>query len=369
MRALSLLIKPASGGCNMRCRYCFYADVAASREVKNYGVMSTDTLEVIVRRALSEADGRCFFGFQGGEPTLAGLNFFRAFIELEKKYNTRNLRVGHSLQTNGLLIDGEWAAFLAENRFLVGLSVDGGKQVHDGLRPDAAGKGTHNRCLAAARRMSKAGVEFNILTVVTRQLAAHPDKAYRFYRQQGFRYLQFIPCLDGLDGGPGSHSLTAEQYGKFLCRVFDLWYADLEKGEYLSIRAFDNYIRMLAGQPPENCAMLGVCNAYPVVEADGSVYPCDFYCTDPYYLGNIADHSFEELLTGEAAQRFMAPSRETDGECRACEYCHICRGGCRRDREPLIGGMPSSNRFCESFRAFFGHCLPRMELVARRFAP
>jgi len=368
MQALTLLIKPVSGSCNMRCRYCFYADVTDIRTVKNYGMMSHNTLERIVERALSEATGSCSFGFQGGEPTLAGLDFYRTLMVLEKRYNRNNVKITHSLQTNGLLINEEWAEFLAANHFLTGLSIDGTKAIHDGLRFDAQGKGTHNRCLQTARLLRKAGAQYNILTVVTRQLAAHPDRLYSFYNQQGFEYIQLIPCLDGLEEAHGSHpySLDTKTYGKFLCRIFDLWYDDFVKGRYRSIRAFDNYIHILAGHPPENCAMGGICSAYALVEADGSVYPCDFYAVDKYRLGNVAADSFEEVLTGDVARGFVQPSRQVHPECGGCMYFSICRGGCRRDREPLTDGVPALNHYCGTYKIFFPHALPRMREIALR---
>ncbi|MFV0399273.1 MAG: anaerobic sulfatase maturase [Oscillospiraceae bacterium] len=368
MRALSMLIKPASANCNMRCRYCFYTDISDVREVKTHGIMKPETLEIIVRKALEEATEFCSFAFQGGEPTLAGLDFFRELLQLEKKYNKKNVKIAHALQTNGMLIDEEWAAFLAENGFLTGLSIDGGRETHDLLRPDPAGDGTWSRCIKAAKTLTAAGAEFNILTVVTKQLAAHPDKTYRFYKQHGFRFIQLIPCLDGLEEERGAHrhSLDPETYGSFLCRFFDLWYADFIKGDYYSVRSFDNYIRMLMGQPPENCAMAGSCNAYALIEADGSVYPCDFYATDDCLLGSIADHSFGELLGGEQASAFVAPSKIVDDACKSCRYYAICRGGCRRDREPLIDGVPSLNYFCGTYKRFFDHALPRMAEIARK---
>ena len=367
MRNLSLLIKPASSNCNMRCQYCFYADIVGMRTVKNHGVMSLDTLEIIVRKALSVDTKYCLFGFQGGEPALAGLDFYKKLIELVKKYNHNKVQVKYTLQTNGLLIDSEWSKFFQENKFLVGLSIDAEKQFHDGLRSDSTGKGTHNRGMNAARLLVKHQVDFNILSVVTRQLASHPDKAYRFYKQNGFRYIQFIPCLNGLQDKPGEniYSLDAKIYGAFLCRIFDLWYADFIKGEYISIRSFDNYIRMLKGQAPENCAMNGFCTAYALIEADGGVYPCDFYAIDEYFLGNIKTHGFDEMLGGERAKIFISPSLYQDPVCGECAYYPICRGGCRREREPAVNGRLLLNCYCEAYKQFFKHALFRMKVIAQ----
>ena len=201
MKTLSLLIKPASSLCNMHCRYCFYADVAESRSVGNHGLMALDILETVTRKALAEAEDICVFGFQGGEPTLAGLEFYQALIDFEKKYNAKGIRIGHALQTNGLLLDAAWAEFLREHRFLVGLSLDPDRRIHDELRRDRRGRGTFNRTIDAARLLERHGVEYNILSVLTRFVAAHPDRTYRFYRQRKFGYIQLIPFLDGLGDG------------------------------------------------------------------------------------------------------------------------------------------------------------------------
>jgi uncharacterized protein len=354
----------------MRCLYCFYADVAETRETKSYGVMSLETLEQVVKQALSEATESCAFGFQGGEPTLAGLDFFRAFTTFEKKHNTRKIKTSRAIQTNGLLVDDEWAEFLVSNRFLVGLSIDADKPVHDALRLDTSHKGTHGRCLVAARILDKYRTEWNVLSVVTKELAAHPDKAYQFYAKHGMKYLQFIPCLEPLEkkDAPEKYAPSVKAYGKFICRLFDLWYNDFIAGHIVSIRAFDNYIQMLCGKPPENCAMSGHCTAYALVEADGSVYPCDFYALDEYRLGNIHTHSFEEMFISETLQNFISPSLIKHELCGGCEYFFICRGGCRREREPVTGGAPSINRYCGAYKIFFAHALPRMYKIAEVLA-
>lgn len=366
MNSLFALVKAASGACNMRCRYCFYADVADSRAVRDYGMMSLDTLEILVEKVLAETTVACTFGFQGGEPTLAGLDFYRRLLEFEKKHNRNNVAVSHSIQTNGLAVTPEWAEFWAANNFLVGVSVDADKRRHDDMRIDAAGKGTHNRCLAACRILDRYAVRYNILAVVTKGMAAHPDRTYRHYRERGFQYLQFIPCLDDLEGNASSHSLDAETYGKFLCRLFDLWLRDFMNGEYCSIRMFDNWIGILLGEPPESCDMVGRCRPYLLVEGDGTVFPCDFYAVDAYRMGNIVTDSIADLLEGEAARRFAAESYASDPRCGECEFYALCRGGCRRHREPLAESP--ANMYCESYRKFFAHALPGMRAAAERVA-
>jgi len=333
-------------------------------------MMSLATMETIVRKALEEAEQFCCFGFQGGEPTLVGLEFYEKVIEFQEKYNHKQIKIVNTIQTNGLLIDDVWARFFAENHFLVGLSIDGAKDTHDSLRFDASGKGTFNACLKAAKTLTANKAEFNILSVVTRQLAAHPDNLWNFYKKNGFRHIQFIPCLDRLHEPPGNnhYSLNEKTFGKFLIRFFDLWYRDFTQGDYYSVRVFDNYVRMLMGGPPETCGMAGQCQAYSLIEADGSVYPCDFYALDEYKLGDIHSSSFSELLNGAVAWDFVEASKIRSEECRSCLYYFICRAGCRRDREPFHEGVPVLNRHCGAYQAFFAHALAPMREIAQHLS-
>ncbi len=367
MDALSILIKPASGSCNMHCTYCFYVDVASARVLPNRGIMEVDTLDAIVRKAFEEAEHFVSFGFQGGEPLLAGLDFYQAFIDLQKRYNTQHIETAFSIQTNGSLINEAWAQFFAEFGFLVGLSIDGKKEMHDSLRPSASGEGSFDQCMKAAELLNNAGADFNVLTVLTRQVAEAPDELWQFYHENDFRFVQLIACLDGLEEEHGSNpfSLDDKLYGQFLCRFFDLWYEAFIKDDYISVRAFDNWIQMLMGRPPENCGMAGRCAAYPVIEADGLVYPCDFYVLDHYKIGDVCTDSFETMLSSPSTQEFIEVSVELQDACQECEYHFICRSGCRRDREPIKEGVASLNYYCEGYKMFFAHALPRMQGIAQ----
>ncbi|OQB12405.1 MAG: Anaerobic sulfatase-maturating enzyme [Firmicutes bacterium ADurb.Bin193] len=351
---INLLIKPASGACNLKCKYCFYNDVASKREHRSMGMMSLDTLERLARNALFEAKYQVTFAFQGGEPTLAGLDFFKALIEFEKKYNVNNVIINNSIQTNGMIIDDEWAEFFTKNNFLVGLSLDGDKDSHELHRGES-----FNRVMKTAKIFDKHNTQYNILCVVTANTARKVDKIYNFYKRSGFKYLQFIPCLDELftERGAHNHSLTPKLYTRFLINLFDVWYDDFMKGEYTSIRHFDNYIHMLMGKPPESCGMSGICTCYFVVEADGSVYPCDFYVLDQYKIGTI-DDGFQNMRNTEVAKKFVAESVPVPEVCKTCRVSFICRNGCKRDRLP--NGL---NYFCESYKEFFTHALPKMQRV------
>lgn len=367
MPPINFLIKPASSNCNLRCRYCFYTSIAENREIPSYGIMKEDTLEILVKKGLEYADHYCGFAFQGGEPTLAGLEFFQKFVALQKKYNTKKLKVQNSIQTNGMLIDEEWAKFLHDNNFLVGLSLDGTKEVHNLNRVGLNKDGTFNRVMRTVELFDKFKVEYNILYVVTSQSARYANKIYNFFKKKGFKYLQFINCLDPLNVEPGKepYSLRPDDLERFLKITFDRWYEDFIKGDYVSIRYFDNLVFMLLGNRPEACSMTGVCSANCVVESDGGVYPCDFYVLDKWKLGNIKDGEIAEMISSETAKRFIKPSLYMPEECQKCEWVSLCRGGCRRERENFKEGNLEKNYYCSAYKGFFSYAYDRLVKVAR----
>ena len=365
MQSVNVLIKPASGACNLRCKYCFYADEAMNRSVANYGMMSMETIEAVVARAMESAERAVTFGFQGGEPTLCGLDFYKNVVRLQKKYAKKGVSVSNAIQTNGLLIDDEWAAFLAENHFLTGLSVDGYADLHDLHRLDAQGKGSFARVMKAAQTLEKHKADFNVLTVVTAAAARKIQRIYAFYRKNNLLWQQYIPCLDPLGEARGHtpYALTPELYASFLKTLFDLWYEDVRAGRFIYIRYFENLLGMMIGRPPESCGLSGRCALQFVVEADGGVYPCDFYVLDQHRMGNVHDGSFEEMALSKPAQDFLA-APVVHEQCAACRYFPICRGGCRRDRD--MGGGIGLNYFCPAYREFFGYALPRLTQLARQ---
>lgn len=363
MPPLSVLLKPASSLCNMRCGYCFYADVADHRTDFSHGMMSEDTLEVLTEKALAYADGQCAFLFQGGEPTLAGLSFYEKAIAFQQKYNRKRVAIRNAIQTNGLNLSREWAEFFAKHDFLAGVSVDGDSAIHNTLRLDGAGEGTYARVMDGIQRLKNAGCQYNILCVVTREVARHGARVYKALKKHG--YLQFIPCVDGFDGEKSPYALAASEYGRFLDTIFDLYRRDYQSGAYVSERTFDNWIGMLLGAPPESCAMAGRCTANLVVEGDGSVYPCDFYVLDEWRLGNILTDDVDGMLSSDAAKAFVERALNVAEECGPCRWRPLCRGGCRRDRETHLGAPLERNRFCEAYQGFFEKNIQRLEEIAR----
>lgn len=351
MPPLTVMIKPASGLCDMRCRYCFYRDVSSRRERESYGLMPKETLEKLVKRAFLYAEHQLSFAFQGGEPTLAGKDFFRFFLSLLKKYQRPGLSVHCALQTNGLSLDGEWADIFREGNFLIGLSLDGTEALHDLNRRTPDGRPTYGRILKSIALLREKGVAYNILCVVTHDLALQGKNVFEALKEHGF--LQFIPCLDSLDGASSPYSLQKGDYGQFLCELFPLYEEALRKKAPVSIRIFDNWLGMLLGHSPESCAMCGRCANYYLCEADGSIYPCDFYVLDEWRMGNIEKDSFFKLEKSPVAAEFLQQSLDVHENCRDCPFYSLCRGGCRREREPRINEKLSLNRLCGDYKMFF----------------
>ena len=367
MPPVNVLIKPASSACNMRCAYCFYRDVADNREHAFEGMLSLERMEQVIVSAVEYAEGICSFAFQGGEPTLAGLDFFRQVVALQEKHRRPGLQIRNAIQTNGFCIDEEWAEFLGKNRFLVGLSLDGPAELHDLNRRDNQGKRTHDRIMKTVRLFEKYKVEYNILCVVTGKNAKSIQRIYQFYKKNNFRWLQFIPCLEPLEQerGAESYHLSVRSYGDFLIRIFDLWYQDLQKGEYISIRHLDNWLAILLGEPPESCDMTGRCSVQFVIEGDGGVYPCDFYVLDQWRLGTVGEKSFAELAQSDTAKRFIQTSLAVPEKCRACPAYRVCRNGCRRNRLILETGAAGENYYCEAYRRFFTERARELQAAAR----
>ena len=359
MPPLSIMIKPASSLCNLRCKYCFYCDVAAHRDEFSLGKMELDTAENLIKSALSFAEGcSVAFAFQGGEPLIAGIDYFRSFVSLVEKYNEKKSEIFYSIQTNGLLVDDDFARFFRQNKFLVGLSLDGDFEGNK-FRVDSKGQNSYYKITRAANKFIKHGVEFNILTVLTGYCAENAERIYKHFRSMGYKYIQFIPCLRPMgDNTQSELYMTSEQYADFLIKIFNLYVKDFTRGNYISIRQFDNWVRMYLGERPEQCGLMGHCTHQFVAEGNGNIYPCDFYCTDEWLLGNINEKSLEEMAKGKKACEFIKESIPVNEKCKGCRFYPICRqGGCKRNRE--------SADYCSSYMKFFSSCLPLFRLFGR----
>lgn len=349
---LSILIKPASSRCNLKCKYCFYEDASAHRIKSDYGMMSVESLEVIIKKALAYESDACSFLFQGGEPTLVGLAFYEHVIKFQERYNVHQMKITNSIQTNGMLIDKSWAYFFKQHDFLVGLSLDGNQLTHEWYRG-------HNFdvVIKAAQILQQFEVAFNVLTVVTDEVCEQIEAIYTLYKQHDFKYLQFIPCLDSLEN---QSYLSVESYATFLKTLFRLWFDDATKGNLISIGYFDDLLHILCGKFPRTCGRLGRCGLHYVLEADGSVYPCDFYMMDAYYLGNLLRDDFEVLNKKRETIRFLEPSFSK--KCLGCKFYRLCYGGCHRERVSDLG----VNKYCQAYQTFFEEAYPRLKWMANR---
>jgi len=364
---INMLIKPASSNCNLRCGYCFYHDEAENRSVRSYGYMKDETIKAIVKKSLAYATESCTFGFQGGEPMLAGLDFFKNVVALQKKHNVQNLAIHNSIQTNGTLLDDNWAAFLAENKFLVGVSLDGHESLHDLYRKDAQDEGTFARVMQGIDALKRHNVEFNVLTVVTAQTAKHVKDVYAFFMRHGLVYQQYIACFDpvGEDRGKQRYSLTPTLYTRFLKDLFDLWCRDRKAGTFVYNRYFENLAAILLGYRPESCDMNGICSIQYAIEGDGSVYPCDFYMLDGYCIGNINTDGMEEIDRNRDRIGFLRQSAALPGQCKNCRWLQLCWNGCHRNRVATDAENSGLNYFCEAYQEFFPYMLPRMQELLR----
>lgn len=324
---LSVMIKPVSSKCNLDCSYCFYKNEAINRKQEDYGIISKDTISNLLKKVFDYEKLSAYFIFQGGEPTLIGIDFYKKFISMMNKENKNNIVTHISIQTNGLLIDDNWYNFFAENNILVGLSLDGIKLTHDKYRKDLKNSNTYNTVFNAALKLKEYDCNFNILTVVTDDICDNIEQIYKDYVSNEFFYQQYIPCIN-----TNKTYLTNDKYFLFLDKLFDLYINDALDDNNVYIRLFDNLMAAMNNLPVEDCSMCSRCNKQIVLEADGSVFPCDFYCLDKYLLGNINNNSIEEILSSNIAKNFFKQWSTSD-ECKKCKFFKLCHGGCIRYRD------------------------------------
>lgn len=298
--------------------------------------MENVVMKKLIDRAFEAADRETVltFAFQGGEPLLAGLPYFRSFVAyVERKRTGQEVR--YSIQTNGTLLTDEWGEFFARQKFLVGLSLDGYESNTNTFRIDQTGKGVYKRIMDGLGVLKRHQVEYNILAVITRKLSGHGKAFYSFLRQNQVSHVQCIPCLGGLEDSY-EQEMKPEHYVKFYKDLYWSWLCDVKGGGGMSISLFDQLFLMLMDRPPIQCGMLGFCSPQMVVEADGSVYPCDFYVLDEYYCGNICEHSIWEIAEHENMKRFLEERSQTTKICEDCPFSCICHGGCKRQNRAYL---------------------------------
>jgi uncharacterized protein len=362
----SILVKPAGPDCNLACGYCFYSEKSAMFGRAENHRMTGRVLDEMIRQLLAQSVDQVSIGWQGGEPTIMGLDFFKKAIALMQRHG-RGQAVGNGLQTNGLLLDREWAGFLKQYNFLVGLSLDGPEHVHDHYRRTKGGKGTWRAVTDKAKLLLDTGVQVNALIVVNDYSAGFPEEIYSFHKEIGLNHMQFVPCVetdpdDTTRAAP--FSVSDDQYGPFLCRLFDLWLSDfVNSSPTTSIRFFDSVFYTYAGLTPPECTLFSECGVYVVVEHNGDVYSCDFFVEPQWKLGNIMEHDLKDMLNSGLQNKFGRIKADLPDACTVCKWLGHCRGGCVKDRLR----DPRDNRishFCGAYKMFFEHADQRLRGLA-----
>jgi uncharacterized protein len=379
------MTKPMGPLCNLACQYCFYLEKARLFPGNENFKMPRDVLESYIRQYITQQNTpEINFAWQGGEPTLAGLDFFREVVTLQQKYGGGK-RVFNALQTNGTLLDDQWCAFLAEQRFLVGLSVDGPPKLHNTYRVDKRGGPTYEQVAHGLKFLQKHGVEFNTLTVVNRANAQKPLEMYRFLKQLGSRHMQFIPLVErvaddeaqrlGLDFATplADHdqapmsvtpwSVLPKQYGEFLVKIFDEWVRH-DVGSYY-VQLFDVTLGNWLGEPGGLCVFNPTCGRALAMEHNGDVYSCDHYVYPRYKLGNLLDQSLSAMVSSEFQQNFgQAKSTTLPRYCRDCDVKFLCHGECPKHRFIRTpDGEPGLNYLCAAYQRFFRHSASAMQTM------
>lgn len=356
-----LLVKPVGPICNLDCQYCFYLDKTELYPGRRNWKMPLDVLENSIRQAAEAQPGEIHFAWQGGEPTLAGLEFFREVVRLQQRH-CGGRTVHNGLQTNGLLLDAEWCAFLAEHHFLVGLSIDGPASLHDRWRVDRRGAGSHAQVERALDLLLEHRVEFNTLTVVHQESARQPLAVYNYLKQRGSRVMQFLPLVE-----PGQPwCIDAADWGEFLCAIFDQW----KSGDVgrIHVQLFEVALENWLGQPASLCFFRRECGRAVALEHNGDLYSCDHFVESGQLLGNVAHQHLHWMLNTPRQKQFGRNKHETlPRQCRECDVLFACHGECPKNRVLLAAdGAPGLNFLCAGYLRFFRHVRPWMDAAVTR---
>ncbi|MFA7693317.1 MAG: anaerobic sulfatase maturase [Candidatus Hydrogenedentes bacterium] len=383
-RPFHVMVKPVGSSCNLRCSYCFYLEKKKLYPHRREPKISDSLLESFIEQhcAAQARQSEIHFAWQGGEPTLAGLPFFKKVIALQQRY-AQGKAVKNALQTNGILFDNEWADFLKEQDFLVGLSLDGPERFHDRYRRDPSDGPTFQRVMESLRLLKEHDVAFNILACVNRQTAQAPEDVYRFLRAHGSGFIQFIPIVerrvvqasedaltlvapdDPVEAAVTEWSVRPRDYGLFLQRIFDLWVRE-DVGRVF-IQLFDTALEAWLGYEPSLCFFKECCGDALILEYNGDLYSCDHFVYPSHLLGNLNDLSLIELARSAQQQRFGEDKRDRlPQQCRACPVNFVCHGECPKHRFlRTADGEKGLNYLCEAYRHFFAYINSYMRFMAQ----
>ena len=377
------MLKPAGSLCNARCKYCYYLEKSKLYGNRQKNIMTDSILEKFVKEYIeAQTTPEVLFTWHGGEALMRPVSFYKRAMELQRKYACGR-RIDNCIQTNGTLLNDEWCRFFKENNFLVGVSIDGPQEFHDEYRRTTTGGPTFQKVMRGIRLLNKHGVEWNALAVVNDFNADYPLEFYHFFKQIGCHYIQFTPIVermvsreDNLTLAPGMQeggqladfSITAEQWGNFLCTIFDEWVRN-DVGNYY-IQLFDATLANWVGVPPGICTLSKECGHAGVMEFNGDVYSCDHFVYPEHRLGNIATHTITEMMYGEKQQNFARMKHQMlPRQCRECKYEFACHGECPKNRFLRDSyGEAGLNYLCAGYRRFFEHVAPYMDFMKNELA-
>ncbi len=355
-RDFQIFAKPAGAACNLACRYCYYLEKSRLYPGEDSCRMPESLLEEYIVQHIEAAAGPAIqFSWHGGEPTVLGLDYFRKIVDLQRRHCPRGRQVFNGMQTNGILLDEDWCRFLASGGFSIGLSLDGPAHLHDRYRLTRGGRGSHDAALRAFELLHRHTIPCDILCVVGDHNVRHPAEVYRFFREIGARYIGFLPVVEQADGIATPHAVPAEDYGEFLCTVFDEWMA-ADTGRIM-VQIFDEASRPDRGLDHSLCIFRKTCGEIPVVEHNGDFFACDHFVDEEHRFGNITETRLSDLIDSPAQIAFGRAKLDALPRCCIeCEFRAHCNGGCPKDRfDRTPEGETGLNHLCAGLRKFFAH--------------
>jgi uncharacterized protein len=369
-REFQIFLKPVGSLCNLDCSYCYYLEKARQPGHGSPFLMHEDMLELYIRQHIdASTEPVIFFSWHGGEPLLAGTEFYRKAVALQKKWKPAGRTIINGVQTNGTLLDESWAKFFAEENFRLGISMDGPEDIHDQFRKTKNGTGSFKKVLKGYDLALMHNIDPEILCVLNRENVKHPLPVYRYFKKLGAKVMTFLPLVErqpSRDGIASVRSVHPEDFGTFLCDVFDEWFEhDIGK---VKIQIIEEALRTAFKQEHTLCIFKPICGGVPVVEHTGDFYPCDHYADESHRIGNIAEVPLNELLDSAPQKVFGLSKLSLPRFCLDCDVLMMCHGECPKNRFICTpAGEPGLNYLCAGYKKFFRHCLPFVEAVAKEF--
>lgn len=365
-REFQIFVKPVGAACNLRCSYCYYLGKQATSET---ACMPDEVLEkYIIQHIEATTDETIMFSWHGGEPLLAGIDFFRKAVKLQKKYLPPGKSLLNGIQTNGTLLTDEFCSFMASKAFIAGISIDGPAELHDRYRLTSVGGSSFARVINGYKLLRRHGVKSEILCVVGSHNAGYPSEVYGFFKKLGAEYITFLPLVIPSAGSPGEvspDSVGAKEFGDFLIKIFDEW-KEKDIGR-IRIQIFEETLRSAFEQDHTLCIFKATCGGVPVVERNGDLYSCDHFVNKEYLIGNIKNKSLAKMLDSSEQKAFGAlKSKMLPQYCRSCEVLMMCNGECPKNRFiKTPEGESGLNYLCDGYKFFFTHCLPFIDAVRK----